>query len=284
MHPQAPVLLAALASLASAATPPTYSGYTLLWDDPFVGDAGESPNTSVWNIITGDLGVNDELETYSDSSANVQLSGGETLQLVPWEDDGAWTSGRIESIYTFTPADGVVTFAEAEIRFGDNPVADKQGIWPAFWMLGESYREGTEAWPECGELDVLETIDGVLTGYGTAHCDVDPGGICNEPDGLQGSITIPSQEWQTWRLTFDRTSGDWEDETITWYMDGTQFNQITGTEIGDEDVWAALCHDPLYFILNVAVGGDWPGDPNSSTLDGYGSMMEVSYVAVYESS
>lgn len=251
--------LAALVSLAAAWAPPSYSGYTLQWSDSFEGSAGESPSTSNWNIITGNLGVNDELETYTSSSENVQLSGGSTLQLVPWADSsvsGGWTSGRVESVYTFTPAAGVVTFAEAEIRFGTNAAANKQGIWPAFWTLGESLREGT-AWPECGELDILETVDGILTGYGTAHCDVTPGGICNEPDGLQGSITIPDQSWHTWRITWNRTPSTWESETVTWYMDGEQFQQITGSEIGDSGVWATLCHDPLYFILNVAVGGDW---------------------------
>jgi beta-glucanase (GH16 family) len=203
--------------------------------------------------------VNGELETYTSSNANVQLSGGSTLQLVPWVDtsvSGGWTSGRVESKYVFTPSTGKITFAEADIRFGTNPTSEKQGIWPAFWILGNSIRSGT-AWPRCGELDILETIDGQLTGYGTAHCDVTPGGICNEPNGLGRSITIPDQSWHTWRITWDRTPSTWESETITWYMDGRQFQQISGSQIGDSTIWATLCHDPLYFILNVAVGGNW---------------------------
>jgi beta-glucanase (GH16 family) len=203
--------------------------------------------------------VNGELETYTSSTANVQLSGGGTLQLVPLKDSsvsGGWTSGRVESKYIFTPSAGKVTIAEAKIRFGSNPTSNKQGIWPAFWILGNSIRSGT-AWPECGELDILEAIDGKLTGYGTAHCDVNPGGICNEPNGLGGSITIPDQSWHTWRMAWDRTPSNWQSETITWYMDGKQFHQITGSQIGNSGIWATLCHDPLYFILNVAVGGYW---------------------------
>lgn len=284
MHSHYALFIPALASLASAWSPPSYSGYTLLWTDTFSGAGGTSPNTGNWNIITGNLGVNGELETYTSSTANVQLSGGSTIQLVPWADSsvsGGWTSGRVESKYTFTPAAGVVTLAEAEIRFGTNAIANKQGIWPAFWLLGDSLRHGT-GWPACGELDILETVDGLLTGYGTAHCNVYPGGICNEPNGLGGNIAIPDQSWHTWRMTWDRTPSSWQSETITWYMDGVQFWQISGARIGDQNVWASLCHDPLYFILNVAVGGGWPGNPNSATLGGYGSMMEVAYVAVYQ--
>lgn len=259
MHSHYALFLPVLASLASAWAPPSYSGYTLLWSDSFSGAGGASPSSSNWNIITGNLGVNGELETYTSSSANVQLSGGSTIQLVPWADSsvsGGWTSGRVESKYTFTPAAGVITLAEADIRFGTNAIANKQGIWPAFWILGDSLRHGT-GWPECGELDILETVDGLLTGYGTAHCDVNPGGICNEPNGRGGNIVIPDQSWHTWRMTWDRTPSSWESETITWYMDGKQFFQISGSTIGDSGVWATLCHDPLYFILNVAVGGNW---------------------------
>ncbi|KAK3938120.1 concanavalin A-like lectin/glucanase domain-containing protein [Diplogelasinospora grovesii] len=272
-----------LPTLVSAWAPPSYSGYNLVWSDQFSGASGTSPNTGNWNIITGFLNVNAELETYTSSTNNVQISGGGTLQIVPWRDSTAqdgWTSGRLESTYTFTPGAGKKTMAEAEIRFGSNAVSTKQGIWPAFWILGDSIRHGT-SWPECGELDILETVDGQLTGYGTVHCNVYPGGICNEPNGIQGSIGIPDQGWHYWRMVWDRTASSWESETITWYMDGQQFQQITGARIGDYTTWTSLMYSPLYFILNVAVGGSWPGNPNSATLDGYGAMMEVAYVAQY---
>ncbi|KUI64246.1 Beta-glucanase [Cytospora mali] len=274
----------ALATFAAAWDAPSYSGYTLEWSSAFLYAAGQAPSSSNWNIITGYLGVNSELEEYTSSSANVQCSGGGTLQLVPWKDSSAtygWTSGRIESVYTFTPTAGAVTRAEAEIRFGTNDISTKQGLWPAFWILGESLREGG-SWPACGELDVLETVDGILTGYGTAHCGTYPGGVCNEGTGIGGSIAIPDQSWHTWRIEWDRTSNNWETETIKWYMDGTVFQTITGSQL-TEATWNSLCHSALYFILNVAVGGSWPGDPNSATLDGYGAMMEVAYVAHYVS-
>lgn len=252
-----PLLLAAPAAAWDA---PQYGGYTRVWQANFPYAAGTPPDAGNWNIVTGDLGVNAELETYTSSPRNVQCSGGGTLQLVPWRDAYArsgWTSGRVESRYTFAPAPGRLTVAEAQIRFGDADPSRKRGIWPAFWMLGDSIRHGT-GWPACGELDIMETVNGQLTGYGTAHCDVYPGGICNEGNGIGGSVGIPDQSWHTWRVVFDRTAApNWQAESVTWYMDGRQFHQVTGSRIGNEAVWKALCHSPLYFILNVAVGGNW---------------------------
>lgn len=245
-------------AVAQSYDAPTYSGYSLLWTDAFSGSAGSSPSTSNWNIITGYLGVNSELEEYTSSNANLQVSGGSTLQIVPWTDSSTtygWTSARVESVDSWTPADGVITRIEAEIDFGTNAISTKEGFWPAFWLLAESYRTGAESWPACGELDILETIDGVLTGYGTAHC----GSECNDDDadeGLQASITIPDQSWHTWRLEWDRTSGNWETETIEWSMDGTVFHTLTGSSF-DQSVWANLAHSPYYIILNMAVGGSW---------------------------
>ncbi|KAK4099228.1 glycoside hydrolase family 16 protein [Parathielavia hyrcaniae] len=285
MHIAAYLSLAPLlATAVSAWSAPSYSGYQLVWADTFAGANGQLPNEANWNIIDGNLGVNNELQTYRRSARHVQTSGGGTLQVVPWQDagSGAWTSGRVESKYTFTPQPGRRTMAEAQIRFGGNDVGTKQGIWPAFWLLGDSIRSGTP-WPACGELDILETVNGQLTGYGTIHCHVYPGGVCNEPAGRAGTVAIPSQGWQRWRIVWDRTPGDWRSETVTWFMNDRQFHQVRGDQLNDQTVWASLTAKPLFFILNVAVGGNWPGYPNDRTLAGYGAMMEVGYVAQYSS-
>ena len=132
-----------------------------------------------------------------------------------------------------------------------------------------------------GEIDVLETVDGRLTGYGTLHCDVYPGGICNEGNGLGASIGIPNQDWHTWRVDINKQDGNWVNQSINWSMDGQVYHTITGGQIGNQNVWNSVASSPFYFILNVAVGGAWPGNPNGATQDGYGSMMEVGYVAHY---
>ena len=278
---QLPSLVAALlplllkAGFVSASNPPSHGGYSLVWSDSFQGAGGSLPNSDNWNVITGDLGVNGEKETYTNSKHNIQLSGGTTLQIIPLRDSstsGGWTSGRIESKYTFTPSAGKRTMVEARIRFGSNSPSNKQGIWPAFWMLGRVIHNGG-SWPSCGEIDILETIDGRLKGYGTLHCDKSPGGLCNENTGIGSTTSIPDQEWHTWRVVIDRTPGSWTDETLTWYMDGQEFEKIPGSRINNQNVWSAVAHSSLFFILNVAVGGGFVRSPRPDSLASLSSSI-----------
>ncbi|KEY73601.1 hypothetical protein S7711_09137 [Stachybotrys chartarum IBT 7711] len=277
-------LLAAVLPATLAWDAPQYAGFGRRWQSSFIGSSSTLPNGNDWNYITGDLGVNAELQIYTSSTRNMQLSGGETLQLVPWRDSGAlrgWTSGRIESRYVFTPEAGRLTRVEAAIRFGGNPAANKQGMWPAFWMLGNALRTSGLGWPACGEIDIMETVNGQLTGHGTIHCDVYPGGICNEGTGIGAPTGYPDYGWHTWRVEIDRRPGNWWDQSIVWYIDGREFHRVQGSRINNQLVWQRLAQSPLYIILNVAVGGTWPGYPTGNTWDGYGSMMEVGYVGHY---
>jgi len=285
MFSNAILSLLAIAGTAMAWDAPGYGGLNLVWQDNFAGSAGSAPDGNKWNVINGYLNVNAEWEVYPSSNKNVQRSGGNTLQIIPWRDNSAqhgWTSGRVESKYTFTPQGGKLTRVEASLKFGDATGAAKQGIWPAFWALGDGIRHNVP-WPQAGELDIMERVNGALTGYGTAHCDVYPGGICNEGTGIGSPTSIPDQGFHTWRLEVDRRKSSWRDETITWFIDGRQFQQITGARINNQNVWNSLAHSPFFFICNVAVGGTWPGYPTGQTQDGYGSMMEVGYVAHYSS-
>lgn len=268
MHSSKLLALLAPAGSVLAWSPPEYAGHRLVWADAFGGSSGNLPNQNNWHIVDGNLGVNNELQTYRATPRHVQTSGGGTLQLVPWRDasaaPGGWSSGRLESRYVFAPQPGVRTAAEALIRFGPNPPETRRGMWPAFWLLGDAMRHGT-GWPGCGEVDIVETVNGLPTGYGTVHCHVFPGGICNEPQGRGAAVAIPNQnDWQRWRVEWDRTPSAWQAETITWSLNGQRFHQISGAQIGDLNVWASLAQRPLYFILNVAVGGDWvcPLAPN----------------------
>ncbi|EGX94596.1 secreted glucosidase [Cordyceps militaris CM01] len=274
--------LLSLAAVARAWNAPNYGGFNLVWQDNFGGSAGQLPNEGNWNIIDGNLGINEELQTYKRNPRNVQLSGGDSLQIVPWRDGNGWTSGRIESKYTFTPEAGRITRVEGAIKFGDNGIEHKKGLWPAWWMLGNIFRQNKQ-WPACGELDILEAVNGELIGHGTMHCDVSPGGKCNEGAGIGSTVNFPNQDWHTWRLEIDLRPGNWVDQTVVWYLDGQEFHRIPGSTINNYDIWHAVAQSPLYFILNMAVGGKMPGSPNGETFDGYGSMMEVGYTAHYVS-
>lgn len=213
------------------------------------------------HLIRGHLRVhtNNEVQDYTTSNRNIQISGGGTIQLIPLKSsNGQWTSGRIESRYTFTPAPNKATVIEGKIRFGDNPAANKQGIWPAFWLLGDVIHQGTP-WPRCGELDIMETINGTPLGYATVHCGSYPGGPCTEPVGLPTTTNLADNGWHTWTLKIDRAAGngDFKKEVLEWSIDGRVFKTLTGAQIGDQGIWGTLAHSPLFMILNVAVGGDW---------------------------
>lgn len=253
--------LAMLPSIVLAGDAPSYPGYTTKWQANFDGEVGSAPSSCSWSVITGDLGFNNELQTYTSSSKNVQRSGNGTLHLVPLKDSSSnakngWTSGRIESKYTFTPKPNSTTVAEARIRLGTDSQEKRQGLWPAFWMLGASYRQGTP-WPDCGEIDTMETKDGEMAVHATVHCKKPSADSTCE----QTNITpISDYDWHTWRVQWDNR-GDWDQQNMTFYLDGTQYAASIAAEIGDQETWNTVAHSPLYFILNVAVGGAWVSFP-----------------------
>ncbi|KAI1178080.1 glycoside hydrolase family 16 protein [Nemania sp. FL0916] len=275
-------ILPLLPSLVAAIRPPNVNGMNLAWFDAFEGSAGSSPNTDVWNVADA-ISTNNEVQAYTHSNSNLQISGGGTVQFVPRKTSaGKWTSGRIETKQSWTPQPGKVMMISANILVGNNAVVNKQGVWPAFWMLGDAVRHGTQ-WPQCGEIDIFEQVNGIATGHGTLHCGSNQGGPCHETTGRSGTIAMPLEGFHTWSVKIDLTNGDWRAQTISFQMDGNTYSTVSGADINDAPVWSTLAHSPMYMILNVAIGGDWPGPPNAATLDGYGAMMEVQWAAVYTS-
>lgn len=310
MRAQAATFAAAvLPALVAAVEAPVLGGLNLIWSDSFAGKAGDSVDTSKWDIAQGGwtispslacrleepvclapsvvltrylaIDTNQELQSYTDAGSNLQISGGGTVQFVPVKSSsGHWTSGRIESKASWTPAPGKIMQVEASARLGDAIAAQAQGMWPAIWMMGDSIHHGTQ-WPACGEIDIFESVNKDGTAYGTLHCTAS---ACrpNGAEGLQGS-TATDNDWHSYAVKIDRTSNDWTTESISFMKDGVSYFSVSGATIGDEAVWASLAHSPVYLIMNVAVGGSWPGDPNAETMAGYGNMLEVEYAAVYSS-
>ncbi|KAM0261242.1 hypothetical protein ACHAPA_009878 [Fusarium lateritium] len=287
MLPKNVTLALPLLGTALAKKTPSYDGYNLIWEDTFDGKAGSSPDTVKWNLMDWYKNLNGDFQTYTSSTYNLQLSGKGSVRIIPWRETTAvrgWTSGRMESKYVFTPTPGAITVVEARLKLGDSPLENKKGIWPAFWLLGDSHRNGGPIWPACGEIDIMENFSGENAGYGAIHCDKNPGGICNENSGISGSIALADggKDWHTWRAVIDRTKPTWVQESVTIFLDGIQFHQITGARINNQAVWNTIAANKVHFILNVAVGGDRPKDPNEFTHDGIGVGMEVEYVAHYE--
>lgn len=251
--------VASLLATAEAIDPPAYTGFRRTWHVAFKGVADTLPSPDVWNVALGDRNDNNELQTYRNNKINLRFSGSETLQIIPRRDASAtrgWTSGRIESKANITPENGRLTRIESRLRVAGNPPQNKQGMWYAFWLMGDAFRKGT-AWPRCGELDLFENINGQRVSHGVAHCDVYPGGICREPEGLVTTAPLLDNQFHVWRIEIDRRPTDWRLQTLTWYSDGSQYQRVTGAQVNNQQIWATLAQSPFYVILNVAVGGNW---------------------------
>ncbi|PHH51559.1 hypothetical protein CFIMG_003190RAa [Ceratocystis fimbriata CBS 114723] len=303
--------------------------WTVVFYDNFTNSA-TSLSTENWVISTGTRYPggpanwgNGEVQEYTSSATNLYISshsdGSPTMEstdpesaqanllnIVPQRSgssgsesastnsvsNSTWTSGRIETSpsFNFVCPEGGQLRMEARFKLGSASPSAQQGIWPAFWALGTSFRGNYNNWPAVGEIDIFETVNGDATSLHTVHCGTNPGGPCNEPNGLSKRIDggAPSGQWITASVTIDRSNagGDWRAESLKWRMNGKVVNTLLGSDVGDKDAWAALAHDDHFLLLNVAVGGALPNamasssTPMTSTEGGVGSAMQVSHVAV----
>ena len=179
---------------------------------------------------------------------------------------------------------------EARIKLGTAPASQQQGIWNAFWAIGKDFRGNYWNWPAATEWDILEVINGQSIMYTTAHCGTRPGGPCNEDNGIGGpGAPFSRGDFHTVSLLVDRTVNnaagqvDWNTESMTWSLDGKDIFVLTGARVGDKAAWEKLAYDEHFLILNVAIGGNWPGAPNAQTVDGPAVAMEVDYVGMWNS-
>lgn len=275
----------------SYAIVPSYSGWTVIWSDDFNGIAG-SGLSSDWLYTTGtsypggpaNFGTG-EVETNTASTANVYQDGQGNLAIKAIRNaSGAWTSGRVETVRAdFQPPPSGQLSVEARIQLPNLTGAAAMGYWPAFWILGAPYRGNWWNWPGIGEMDIMENVQGTNTEYGTLHCDVAPGGECNEDDGISGNTPggSPTLEagFHTYRLEWDMASSP---QQIRWYLDGVEFHQVLSTQLSPR-VWSAITNHGYYIICNLAIGGQFPqkqgGGPTASTTSD-GTLL-FDYIAVY---
>ncbi|MBR8743932.1 family 16 glycosylhydrolase [Nocardiopsis sp. MG754419] len=236
----------------------------LVWSDEFDGAAGDAPDPAYWNHETGDHGWgNEELQNYTESRENSALDGDGNLVITArQESDGSYTSARMTTQNNIEHSYGRI---EARIHLPSG-----QGIWPAFWMLGSDFPD--TPWPDSGEIDIMEFIGSdVGTVHGTVH---GPG--YSAGDGVGAAYDHP--DGGDFSDDFHVFAIDWEPGSLTWSVDGVPFNTITPDDVDGDWVF-----DQDYFmILNVAVGGQWPGYPDESTE--FPQEMKVDYVRVYDQS
>jgi hypothetical protein len=295
-------IVAGTAPSASASTvPPAPSGWTTTFSDGFSGAAGSGVDSN-WTYdtgtqysgtgCTGNWGTG-EVETDTSSTANVSEDGNGNLDITPVESGGSWTSGRIETVADDfeAPAGGEMEVSASIEQ--PNP-ASGLGYWPAFWMLGAGFRAsgaGTSGtmdcsnWPSAGEIDIMEDVNALSEVSGTLHCGVDPGGPCNETDGLGSGLVACSgcqTGYNTYSVIVNRTNTS--DESITYYLNGNAYYTVTESQVGTS-TWQAAVDHGFFLILDVAMGGGYPNGvcncstPTSSTSSG--AAMSVGYVAVY---
>ncbi len=251
-------------TLGTATTAQAATG-DVVWSQDFDGAVGSAPDRSVWTNETGSGGWgNNELETYTDSRSNSALDGqGNLVITAKREADGSYTSARLTTQGKYTPQYGRV---EARIQ-----IPRGQGIWPAFWMLGADLPQS--GWPGAGEIDVMENVGNEpATVHGTVH---GPG-----YSGGQG-ISTPYQHPQGWSFadTFHTFAVDWKPGSITWSVDGVAYRTVTPADTNGNP-W--VFDKPFFIVLNLAVGGNWPGYPDASTT--FPQQMKVDYVRVIDNS
>ena len=239
----------------------------LIWADEFDGDRLDYDK---WTPETGDHGWgNNELQEYT-AIQNTEVSDG-TLKIIAkkvgdGQDTGDYTSARINSNESFT-------YGRMEIR-AKIPDLKGNGLWPAIWMLGESIQHGT-GWPACGEIDIMEYVSYAPNQfYSTIHSTAN-----NHTNNTQvGSGEIPlatiEEEFHIYGII-------WTEDYIKFYLDETsntvfRFNKPANPTA---DNWPF--DKPFFFLLNLAVGGDWGGAQGLND-NNFPATFEIDYVRVYE--
>lgn len=226
--------------------------WQLVWSDEF---NGTSVSTTNWNFETGAGGWgNNEQQYYR--SQNASVSNGNLVITAKRESFGGanYTSARMT-----TQNKRTFTYGKMEARI-KLPLG--QGLWPAFWMLGSNI--GSVGWPSCGEIDIMEHINSESNVYGTIHWNA------NGYAYYTGNTVTSPANYHVYSI-------EWNSSSIKWFVDGVKYheanilNNINSTE---------EFHRPFFFILNLAVGGNWPGQTiDNSKLP---ASMFVDYVRVYQ--
>ena len=238
--------------------------WTMVWSDEFEGPAGQLPSAANWTFDIGTDWGNNQLEYDTDRPENVSLDGNGNLAITAREESymgSAYTSGRIKTQGHFEQTHGRF---EARIQL---PVG--QGIWPAFWMLGNDI--DTAGWPQCGEIDIMEyrgQEPSVV--LGTIH---GPGYSASA--GVTSRYVLSGARFDT---DFHVFAIEWTEDEIRWFVDGEHYHTVDPSDVGGSE-W--VFDHPFFILLNVAVGGGFVGPPDASTT--FPQSMLVDWVRVYRS-
>ena len=242
-------------------TPDVYSNYQLIWSDEF--DSTDI-NTSTWNFEQGNNNGwgNNELENYTGRIQNAFASNGNLVIEARRENS---TSSQYTSARMTTQGKKSFQFGRIDIRA---KLPAGKGIWPALWMLGDNI--GSAGWPACGEIDIMEMLGHEPNkSYGTLHFGTSPA----THDSYGASYVLPSGSYDQQFHVFSLL---WEQDSLKILVDDQVFVSATSSTIYPVYPF----NNSFFFIFNIAVGGNWPGSPDSGTL--FPQRMFVDYVRVFK--
>ena len=242
-------------------TPNTYAGMSLVWSDEF---NGTTLNTSDWNYDVGDGCPNcgwgnNELEYYT-AGDNLYFQNGKMIIEARKESKNgkSYTSTRLTTMNKKSFKFGRVDI-RAKLPFG-------QGIWPAFWMLGDNFT--TAGWPACGEIDIMEMLGHQPNKvYSTIHYKSGTGSK-NIEKSLVNTASL-ADEFHVYSLV-------WETDKIKTMLDDKVIGEFSSAEVSGNYPF----NEKFFFLFNVAVGGNWPGSPNTTTY--FPQFMMVDYIRVFQ--
>lgn len=237
----------------------TTDNWKLMWSDEFNGD---KINPSNWTYdIDGHGWGNNELEYYTDRPENARVEDGNLIIEARKESykGSQYTSARLKS-------EGLQSFLYGKIE-ARIKLPEGQGLWPAFWMLGSNM--ASIGWPDCGEIDIMEHVNFTDDIYGTAHWNAHDG---EQYKSYGGQTKVDVTKYHNYSV-------EWSPNSIKWFVDDTKYAEydITNSVNGTNSY-----HKPFFILLNMAVGGNWPENPDSSTE--FPAKMYVDYVRVYNDS
>jgi beta-glucanase (GH16 family) len=227
-----------------------------MWSDEFNGS--DAPDTSKWGYELGYI-RNNELQYYTNSTNNTRQYNGNLEITVRQEPVSGYnyTSGSIT-----TEGKASWKFGKIEGRF---KIPKGQGLWACFWTLGTNFR--SVGWPACGEMDIFEHVNNESNSYHTAHW-ADTNEVHTGKMGTNSNIDV--SQWHVYSII-------WDASNITWYVDDVQVHQLSilnGVNSTQE------YHLPQYILINLPIGGGWPGSPDATTV--LPATMYCDYVRVYQ--